>query len=211
MTDKTVLTPTTGQRLPAQADPGIDTEAVKDRIESRAPNTRKNYESRIADFNAFRSDRPINDETIRSFLNRLATRINPRTGEPMRMTTVIPLQTTLDGEHHEISTFVICLISLSALRCGDSPLWSNDLGITVESAQVETQTFGDALDNSRISRRLRCVIILSKEGRSFTEDERVRLIVEFFDGDISLKADTFEVEGLPGNGARTEVRGTFAG
>ena len=106
----------------------------------------------------------------------------------------------------------LCLVSLSVLRCGgDNPAWSNDLGITVESAQVETQTFGDALDdNNRIS-RLQCVITLSKEGRSFTEDEGVRLVVEYFDGDTSLKAESVDVRGLRGNGARTEVRQTFDG
>ena len=98
MTDKTALTATTAQRLPAQADPGIDTEAVKDRIESRALNTRKNYESRIADFNAFRADHPISDETIRAFLNHLATRINPRTGEPVRMTTVHAYATAIRAD-----------------------------------------------------------------------------------------------------------------
>ena len=44
----------------------------------------------------------------------------------------------------------LCLVSLSVLRCGgDNPAWSNDLGITVESAQVETQRFGDAFDPDR--------------------------------------------------------------
>ena len=104
------------------------------------------------------------------------------------------------------------LVSLSALRCGgDNPAWSNDLGITVESTQIETQRFNSVFSDSNHINRLQCVITLSKEGRSFTKDEGVRLIVEFFDGDTSLKADTFEVDGLPGNGARTEVRGTFVG
>ena len=103
----------------------------------------------------------------------------------------------------------ICLISLSALRCGgDNPAWSNDLGITVESARIETERF-DFIDN--IINRLQCAITLSKEGRSFAEDEGVRLVVEFFDGDTSLKAEPVDVRGMLGNGARTEVRETFDG
>ena len=106
----------------------------------------------------------------------------------------------------------LCLVSLSALRCGgDNPAWSNDLGITVESAQVETQTFGDALDDNNRINRLQCVITLSKEGRSFTREETVRVVVEFFDGDTSLGAGSDDISGLPGNGARTEVRKTFEG
>ena len=76
MADKNALATITGtRRLPARAD--IDPEAVKDRIEARSANTRKNYESRVADFNAFRGELSITDEVIRAFLNDLADRINP--------------------------------------------------------------------------------------------------------------------------------------
>ena len=97
MTDKNTLATITGtRRLPARAD--IDREAVKDRIEARSANTRKNYESRVADFNAFRGELPISDETIRAFLNDLADRINPRTGETVRMSTVHAYATAIRAD-----------------------------------------------------------------------------------------------------------------
>ena len=103
----------------------------------------------------------------------------------------------------------LSLVGLMALRCGDNPAWSNDLGIKVEATRIEIEK-SDTLRGDNID-ILQCVITLSKEGRSFTEDEGVRLVVDFFNGDTSLRADAFEVAGLLGNDARTEVRGTFGG
>lgn len=96
MTELTRTSTTTPANIAPQGE--IDAQAVKDRIDARAVNTRKNYESRIADFNAFRSDRPINDETIRAFLNDLATRTNPRTGETVKMSTVHAYATAIRAD-----------------------------------------------------------------------------------------------------------------
>ena len=98
MTDKSIMTITGQRNLLARANTRIDPEAVKDRIEARSANTRKNYESRIAVFNAFRGELPVTDETIRAFLNDLADRINPRTGETVRMSTVHAYATAIRAD-----------------------------------------------------------------------------------------------------------------
>ena len=135
----------------------IDDQAVSDHIHARAMNTRKNYESRIADFNAFRKGQAVNDETIRAFLNHLSTRINPRTGETVKMSTVhayataIRADLTAFGKEHLFGAKAKAALKriqreksdagLSASRQAKALNWS-DVNLTARIAEQSGLTVG---------------------------------------------------------------------
>ena len=97
----------------------------------------------------------------------------------------------------------LSLVGLMALRCGDNPTWSNDLGIKVEETVIVDL---EDLDPVLARNFEACDVTLSKQGRSLAEEEKFRIVVEFFKDDTSVGVDSHEFGGLPGNGARTTTR-----
>ena len=91
--------------------------------------------------------------------------------------------------------FRILLLSLMMFSCGgDKPTGSKELEITVEDSHVQ-------IENGYPF----CVFTIKKDGRSFSDNEEVRFVAEFFRDDDSIGTDDRAVGGIPGNGKKTTI------
>ena len=90
---------------------------------------------------------------------------------------------------------LILLSSLMMFFCGDDNLTSSDdLGIKVEQSHIQIENGYPA-----------CVVTIKKDGRSLSDSEEVRFVVEFFRNNDSVGTANREIGGIPGNGQKTSM------